>query len=98
MLADVLKELKLLPQPEKNLGSRLRLLRQASGLNLHAAAQKIGLHYTSLQAAEAGNDIRWSTLVKIAEGYGLRVMEILDNGKLAAHIGRVFMDRENSIG
>ena len=60
--------------------ARVKALRQALGLSQEAFAERAGLKYKHYQAVEAGrkSDIRLSTLIKMAEGLGLKLTELVD--------------------
>ncbi len=64
----------------KRLLARVRELREAHGLTQEAFAERAGLTYKHYQQVEAGrkSDIRLSTLVKMAEGLGLNLRELVD--------------------
>jgi transcriptional regulator with XRE-family HTH domain len=64
----------------KRLLARIRELREAYGLTQEVFAERAGLTYKHYQQVEAGRkqDIRLSTLIKIAEGLGLRLSELVD--------------------
>jgi len=64
----------------KRLLARIRQLREAHGLTQEAFAERAGLAYKHYQQIEAGrkNDIRLSTLIKMADGLGLKLSELLD--------------------
>ena len=59
---------------------RLRELRGAHGLSQEAFAERAGLKYKHYQAIEAGRKpkIQLPTLVKLAEGFGLKLTELVD--------------------
>jgi transcriptional regulator with XRE-family HTH domain len=64
----------------KRLLARVRALREARGLSQEAFAERAGLKYKHYQAIEAGrkNDIRFSTLAKLAKACGLEPWELLN--------------------
>ncbi len=64
----------------KRLLARIRQLREAKGLTQEAFAEKAGLAYKYYQHVEAGRrrDIRISTLIKMADGLGLKLSELVD--------------------
>jgi len=64
----------------KRLLARIRALREAHGLTQEAFAERAGLTYKHYQQVEAGRkfDIRLSTLIKMAEGLGLTLSELVD--------------------
>ena len=64
----------------KRLLARIRELREAHGLTQEAFAERAGLTYKHYQQVEAGrkHDIRLSTLIKMAEGLGLKLTELVD--------------------
>ena len=64
----------------KRLLARVRELREARGLSQEAFAERAGLKYKHYQAVEAGRrrDIRLSTLIKMADGLGLKLSELVD--------------------
>ena len=64
----------------KRLLVRIRALREAHGLTQEAFAERAGLTYKHYQQVEAGRkfDIRLSTLVKMADGLGLSLSELVD--------------------
>lgn len=64
----------------KRLLARIRQLREARGLTQEAFAERAGLTYKHYQQVEAGRkqDIRLSTLIKMAEGLGLKLTELVD--------------------
>lgn len=64
----------------KRLLARIRELREAHGLTQEAFAERAGLTYKHYQQVEAGRkfDIRLSTLIKMAEGLGLNLRELVD--------------------
>ena len=59
---------------------RLRELREAHGFSQEAFAERAGLKYKHYQAIEAGRKpkIQLPTLIKIAEGLGLKLTELFD--------------------
>ena len=60
--------------------ARIRQLREAKGLTQESFAEKAGLAYKYYQHVEAGRrrDIRLSTLIKMADGLGLKLSELVD--------------------
>ena len=60
--------------------ARIKQLREAKGLTQEAFAEKAGLAYKYYQHVEAGRrrDIRLSTLIKLADGLGLELSELVD--------------------
>ena len=60
--------------------ARIKQLREAKGLTQEAFAEKAGLAYKYYQHVEAGRrrDIRISTLIKRADGLGLKLSELVD--------------------
>lgn len=64
----------------KRLLMRIRQLREAHGLTQESFAERAGLAYKHYQQVEAGRkyDLRLSTLIKIAEGLGLKLSELFD--------------------
>ena len=60
--------------------ARIRQLREAKGLTQQSFAEKAGLAYKYYQHVEAGRrrDIRLSTLIKMADGLGLKLSELVD--------------------
>lgn len=64
----------------KRLLARIRKLREANGLTQEAFAERAGLTYKHYQQVEAGRkqDVRLSTLIKMAEGLGLKLTELFD--------------------
>jgi transcriptional regulator with XRE-family HTH domain len=64
----------------KRLLARVRELREARGLSQEAFAERAGLKYKHYQSIEAGrkNDIRFSTLAKLAKACGLEPWELLN--------------------
>ena len=64
----------------KRLLARVKQLREALGLSQEAFAERAGLKYKHYQAIEAGrkNDIRFSTLEKLAKACGLEAWELLN--------------------
>lgn len=64
----------------KRLLARIRELRETRGLTQEAFAERAGLTYKHYQQVEAGrkSDIRLSTLIKMAEGLGLKLSELVD--------------------
>ena len=60
--------------------ARVRALREAIGLSQEAFAERAGLTYKHYQQVESGRkfDIRLSTLIKMAEGLGLELCEMVD--------------------
>lgn len=60
--------------------ARIKQLREANGLTQEAFAEKAGLAYKYYQHVEAGRrrDIRLSTLIKMAEGLGLTLSQLVD--------------------
>jgi len=64
----------------KRLLARIRELREAHGLTQEAFAERAGLTYKHYQQVEAGRkyDIRLSTLIKMSEGLGLKLSELVD--------------------
>lgn len=69
----------------KEIGDKLREIRLKKNLSLREAAEKVGLSHTYLNALEKGHDPRTGramnpsarTLVRIAEGYGIPLEELL---------------------
>lgn len=69
----------------KEIGDKLREIRLKKNLSLREAAEKVGLSHTYLNALEKGRDPRTGkpmnpsarTLVRIAEGYGIPLEELL---------------------
>jgi len=59
--------------------SRLKQLRQAHGLTQESFAEQAGLTYKYYQQVEAGRkqDLRLSTLERLAGAYGIEVYELL---------------------
>jgi Predicted transcriptional regulators len=59
---------------------RIRALRKAHGLTQEVFAERAGLTYKHYQHVEAGRkfDVRLSTLIKVAEGLGLSLRELVD--------------------
>lgn len=64
----------------KRLLARIRELREARGLTRESFAERAGLTYKHYQQVEAGrkSDVRLSTLIKMAEGLGLNLSELVD--------------------
>lgn len=64
----------------KRLLARIRALREARGLTQETFAERAGLTYKHYQQVEAGRkpDVRLSTLIKMAEGLGLKLSEMAD--------------------
>lgn len=64
----------------KRLLARIRALREAHGLSQEAFAERAGLAYKHYQQVEAGRkfDIRLSTLIKMADGLGLTLSELVN--------------------
>lgn len=64
----------------KRLLARIRALREAHGLTQEAFAERAGLTYKHYQQVEAGRkfDIRLSTLIKMADGFGVTLRELVD--------------------
>lgn len=64
----------------KRLLARIRELREARGLTQETFAERAGLTYKHYQQVEAGrkSDVRLSTLIKMAEGLGLKLCELVD--------------------
>lgn len=64
----------------KRLQTRIRALRKARGLTQEVFAERAGLTYKHYQHVESGRkfDIRLSTLIKMAEGLGLSLRELVD--------------------
>lgn len=64
----------------KRLLARIRELREARGLTQESFAERAGLTYKHYQQVEAGrkSDVRLSTLIKMAEGLGLNLRELVD--------------------
>lgn len=64
----------------KQLRERLRQIREARGLSQEAFAEHAGLKYKHYQAIEAGRkeDVRLSTLVKLARACRLELWELLN--------------------
>ena len=64
----------------KRLLARIRALREARGLTQEAFAERAGLTYKHYQQVEAGRkfDIRLSSLIKMADGLGLKLSELVD--------------------
>lgn len=64
----------------KRLRARIKELRQACGLTQEAFAERAGLTYKHYQQVESGkkSDIRLSTLIKMADGLGLKLSDLLD--------------------
>ena len=64
----------------KRLLARIRVLREARGLTQESFAERAGLTYKHYQQVEAGRkpNVRLSTLVKMAEGLGLKLTELVD--------------------
>lgn len=64
----------------KRLLTRIRELREARGLTQESFAERAGLTYKHYQQVEAGrkSDVRLSTLIKMAEGLGLNLSELVD--------------------
>lgn len=64
----------------KRLLARIRALREARGLTQESFAERAGLTYKHYQQVEAGrkSDVRLSTLLKMADGLGLRLSELAD--------------------
>lgn len=62
-----------------SLAEKLKHLRSASGMTQEAVAELASLSYKHYQSLEAGRktDIRLSSLVRIAEAYGLDCWELL---------------------
>ena len=60
--------------------ARIKQLREAKGLTQESFAEKAGLAYKYYQHVEAGRrrDIRLSTLIKMADGLGLKLSELVD--------------------
>lgn len=58
---------------------RLRDIRKAHGLTQEAFAEMAGMSYKYYQAVEAGRkvELRFSTLERLANAYGLEVWELL---------------------
>ena len=59
--------------------ARVRQIREALGLSQEAFAERAGLKYKHYQAVEAGRkeDIRFTTLEKLAQACGLEMWELL---------------------
>jgi len=64
----------------KRLLARIRLLREARGLTQEAFAERAGLTYKHYQQVESGlkPNFRIDTLIKLAEGLGLKLTELVD--------------------
>ncbi len=72
----------------KRLPDRLRQLRQKAELTQEEFAEKARLGYKYYQQIEAGRkeDIRISTLERLARGHGLEIWELLMPASLAAYL------------
>lgn len=63
----------------KKLGERIRMLRQRKGIALETLALGEGLSTGTLSKIERGQvDPQFSTLMKIAEGLGIEMKELVD--------------------
>jgi transcriptional regulator with XRE-family HTH domain len=64
----------------KRLLARIRELREAHGLTQESFAERAGLTYKHYQQVESGRkfDIRISTLIKMADGLGLKLRDLVD--------------------
>jgi transcriptional regulator with XRE-family HTH domain len=64
---------------QEKLLMRLRQLRAKHGLSQEAFAELAGMSYKHYQALEAGrkHEVRFSTLVRVAETYGIEIYELL---------------------
>lgn len=64
----------------KRLLARIRQLREAKGLTQEAFAERAGLTYKHYQLVESGlkPNFRIDTLIKMAEGLGLKLNELVD--------------------
>lgn len=60
--------------------ARIKALREAHDLTQEAFAERAGLGYKHYQQVEAGRklDIRLSTLIKMADGLGVTLRELVD--------------------
>ncbi|HRT57917.1 MAG TPA: helix-turn-helix transcriptional regulator [Candidatus Paceibacterota bacterium] len=59
--------------------TRLKQLRAKHGLSQEAFAELAGMSYKHYQALEAGRkqEVRFSTLIRVADTYGIEVYELL---------------------
>ena len=60
--------------------ARIKALREAHGLTQEAFAERTGLTYKHYQQVESGRkfDIHISTLIKMADGLGLQLRDLVD--------------------
>ena len=65
-------------QETKKLGNYIRKLREAESLSLNSFSYKNGIEPSTLSRIETGIiDPKYSTLVKIAAGFNIKVSELL---------------------
>ena len=66
------------PAPKAFLAQRLRQLRKRAGLTQEGFAERTGFSYKVYQSMEAGRrwNLRMSTILRLAEFYGLTLSEL----------------------
>ena len=65
---------------QENLGDYLRKIRKEKKFKLTSFAYKNGLEPSTLSRIETGKiDPRYSSLLKIASGFGLKLSELIEN-------------------
>lgn len=63
----------------KALGNRIRELRMSSGMSIRALEDSTGVSKTIISGMEKhGLDVKYSTLEKLAKGFGLSISELLN--------------------
>ena len=64
---------------QRDLGRRVRQLREAKGLTLYEAQEACGVDWKHLQRVEAGQlNVTLATLHRIAEGLGVSVADLFE--------------------
>lgn len=62
----------------ENLGRTIRRSRESLGLTRSSYATRCGLSIATIKKVERGRDLRLDTLVRLATGLGLSLVELID--------------------
>ncbi|MCX4239410.1 helix-turn-helix domain-containing protein [Paraliomyxa miuraensis] len=62
----------------ENLGRTIRRSRESLGLTRPSYATRCGLSVATIKKVELGHDLRLDTLVRLARGLGLSLVELID--------------------
>lgn len=80
----------------ENLGRTIRRSRESLGLTRSSYATRCGLSIATIKKVELGHDLRLDTLVRLATGLGLSLVELIDEADPAGRSMRQELRRLSS--